>query len=268
MHCAGTWVTLEGERIKSRHSRYSGPETRSYLYTCALIPSPCFALSSCISIHSIVNQMRFTHEHNPYTAPAPPSLHQSTVNTPAKTAPATPTHTPFITPDTTPARAYDQYNNTPDRLSANPVCTPFIRNGPELTRLVQPGDFHHNTFFDPVWMSGPNVFSFAPNGTVVRPREYGPEPYPGYHADRIRRLQSESDPVNASLSQGFVSRDPKPWKNVAITEQDDAEFEAFQMKMRTGPSEWQPARPYVNGRTTMYNEPELGHTWPLKPHGQ
>ncbi|KAI9567624.1 hypothetical protein HD554DRAFT_2039354 [Boletus coccyginus] len=125
--------------------------------------------------------------------------------------------TAATTPVTTPATSHHQHehNDIPDHLSTKP---------PVLTN-----DFYRDTFFNPVWMSGPHVFSFAEDGTVVRPKTYALEPYPGYHADCLRRLDS----VDATHLQGCSKGDPKPWKNVAITEQDDAEFAAFQERMRT-----------------------------------
>ena len=128
-------------------------------------------------------------------------------------------------------------------------------------------DFYLDTHFNPVWTSGPHVFSFAKDGTVVRPERYSREPYPGYHADGLRARHLES--VNASHFQGFSTRDPKPWKNVAITEQDDAEFAAFQERMRTGAvGEWRPHPPYGRAQRAMPEEPELVYTWPPKPHGR
>ena len=138
---------------------------------------------------------------------------------------------------------------------------------PRLTIRTQPvltNDFHRDTFFNPVWMSGPHVFSFAEDGTIVRPKTYAHEPYPGYHADRPRRLDS----VDATHLQGSAKRDPKPWKNVAITEQDDAEFAAFQERMRTGAlGERQRHPPYGHAQGATPEGQELVYTWPPRPRG-
>lgn len=144
-------------------------------------------------------------------------------------------------------------------------------------QYVPPRDFHLDTFFNPVWMSGAHVFSFAEDGTVVPPSTYQAEPYPGYHASApsSRRIvhgssarfgsavRARADARATSSSSGpsrlpppsrlaqtsssasaptptrppplFVIRRPTtiaesslPWKNVAISEQDDAEFAAMQ----------------------------------------
>ena len=190
---------------------------------------------------------------------------------PATTVPTTPATTPYITPATTPATSDHQHEHkdTPDCPPTRPVSISIVQDGPRLTRHVQPvltNDFYLDTHFNPVWMSGPNVFSFAQDGTVVRPETYAPEPYPGYHADRHRAQRLES--ANASHFHGFVTKDPKPWKNVAITEQDDAEFAAFQARMRTGAGEWRPHPPYGHAQRAMPEEPELVYTWPPKPYGR
>lgn len=134
-------------------------------------------------------------------------------------------------------------------------------------------DFHRDTFFNPVWTSGPHVFSFAENGTVVRPEMYASEPYPGYR--RAGRLHSESVPT--SYFQGF-SRwgEEKPWKNVAITEQDDAEFEAMRARAcarANAVGEWERRVRYyeyvkAQRATPDREEPELVYTWPPPPQGR
>ena len=80
-------------------------------------------------------------------------------------------------------------------------------------------------------------FSFAEDGTVVRPETNATEPYPGYHADRTRRQEY----ADSLYFQRFPKSDKKPWKNVAITEQDDAAFEAFEEMMQfVALCEWRP----------------------------
>ncbi|KAF8558540.1 hypothetical protein OG21DRAFT_1481246 [Imleria badia] len=171
-------------------------------------------------------------------------------------SPATsPVTSPFITSGTTPATSQCQHehDNTPDRLPSEPTV---------LTR-----DFYLDTFFNPVWMSGPNVFSFAEDGTVVRPETYGAEPYPGYHADRTRRVES----VDASHFQGFSERTSKPWKSVVITEQDDAEFAEFQARLRVGAvGEWRQHLLYGPAPSLTANKPSSytpGHPSPTDGKG-
>ncbi|KAN0094447.1 hypothetical protein V8E55_002734 [Tylopilus felleus] len=172
------------------------------------------------------------------------------MQSPATTS-ATTTGSTFITPATTPAISdgQNEHKNTPDHSPTKP---------PVLTQ-----DFYLDTFFNPVWTSGPHVFSFAQDGTVVRPQSYASEPYPGYHADRARRLE----PAPTSHFQGFQRRDPKPWKNVAITEQDDAEWEEMRERARVGAvGEYSPY--YRSAQPSMPEQPELVYTWPPRPHGQ
>lgn len=103
-------------------------------------------------------------------------------------------------------------------------------------------DFYLDTLFNPVWMSGPHVFSFAKDGTVMHPETVrtDPEPCAGYRGSA------------ASKSSGRGM--DKPWRNVAITEQDDAEFAAMEAeaKMQT--------RADAKGRLMG-----LVYTWPPGP---
>ncbi|KAF8125315.1 hypothetical protein EV363DRAFT_1419259 [Boletus edulis] len=110
-----------------------------------------------------------------------------------------------------------EYDVTPDCL---PQKLPVLTN-----------DFYLDTFFNPVWTSGPHVFALAGQGTVVRPESDAIEPCPGYDASHARHVVES---ISAPYYQVFSGGDPKPWKNVAITEQDDAEFVAFQERMRVG----------------------------------
>ena len=73
-------------------------------------------------------------------------------------------------------------------------------------------------------MSGPNVFSFAEGGTIDYPETYATEPYPSHHAYRTRR-QEFADSLDF---QRCPEGNEKLWKNIAITEQDDAESKAFE----------------------------------------
>ena len=109
-------------------------------------------------------------------------------------------------------------------------------------------------------MSGPNVFSFAPDNTVVRPETYALEPYPGYHADGARR-QNFADSL---YLERFPKGDPKPWKNVAISEQDDAEYKAFKERMRIGAlGEGRPhAVLYAHAQGPIAGHPGSTSHWP------
>lgn len=65
-----------------------------------------------------------------------------------------------------------------------------------------------------MWVAGPHAFSFAKDGTIVRLE-------PG----RMASWAGHQPPVVPCSGRGF----DKAWKNVAITEQDDAEFAAIQV---------------------------------------
>ncbi|KIK82823.1 hypothetical protein PAXRUDRAFT_832143 [Paxillus rubicundulus Ve08.2h10] len=136
---------------------------------------------------------------------------------------------------------------------ATTLPNPYYPNLP--ARLPALGrDFHLDTFFNPIWMSGPHVFSFTKEGKVARPKTFQPDPYPGYFTNQplcvAKRLMigqggypspsytTTSQRVNATATLSYadavkVSRSnslcdvQKPWKNVAITEHDGAEFEAI-----------------------------------------
>ncbi|KAG6380392.1 hypothetical protein JVT61DRAFT_8510 [Boletus reticuloceps] len=181
----------------------------------------------------------------------PPSSHQSTMHSLGAT---TPTSNPSITAAATPAQSHQQHEH-----GNAPHC-------PSTQAPAPTNDFYLDTFFNPVWMSGPNVFSFNEHGTVVRPETYTLEPYPGYHANRPRPVDQHVESVSATYSQGFARKDPKPWKNVAITEQDDAEFEEFQERMRLGAlGEHRGRLPYVHEQFPVYGEET--YTWPPQPRG-
>ena len=115
-------------------------------------------------------------------------------------------------------------------------------------------------------MSGPHVFSFAKDGTVVRPETYRAEPYPGY---RVSASSSSRHDFGAGVALPRPSRSlslpripvskasermDKPWKNVAITEQDDAEFAAMEAEAEIR------ARAEAKGKLMG-----LVYTWPPKP---
>lgn len=117
-------------------------------------------------------------------------------------------------------------------------------------------DFHLDTFFNPVWMSGPLVFSFAKDGTVLHPKTYRSEPYPGYRASAA--LSSgcsahHTGPLRKPGPRATVIRD-KPWKKVAITEQDDAECAEMETKAEL--------QAQLEARGKLMG---LVHTWPPKP---
>ena len=103
---------------------------------------------------------------------------------------------------------------------------PAMRRGETEQENAQPAtrDFYLDTHFNPTWTHGPNVFSHAKDGTIVRPEVYAQELYPGYH----NQTRSVRGPTSAYGTA--VSKDPKWWKNVAITEHDDAEFEALEAR--------------------------------------
>lgn len=137
-------------------------------------------------------------------------------------------------------------------------------------------DFYLDTLFSPVWMSGPHVFSFAKDGTVVCPKTYHTEPYPGCRASAGaasssgRRIydgalyspsHSHSSSSSSSSSWSFPStpnskisgRANKEWKNIAISEQDDAEFVAREAEAEVR------ARAEAKGKLVG-----LVYTWPPK----
>ncbi|KAH7885178.1 hypothetical protein F5I97DRAFT_1342417 [Phlebopus sp. FC_14] len=108
------------------------------------------------------------------------------------------------------------------------LANPYFPNMPtQLPKLTN--DFHLDTFFNPTWMAGPHVFSFSRSGTIVRPKATRPTVYPS-SASALGPapvgVRSYADAVKAAQFHSFSATE-KPWKNVAITEQDDAEFEAL-----------------------------------------
>ena len=120
-------------------------------------------------------------------------------------------------------------------------------------------------------MSGPHVFSFAKDGKVARPESYRAEPYPGYRASAAPSSGRNVSHAGAStggalagplpslsFSRAHVSkasgRMDKPWKNVAITEQDDAEFAAMVAEAEV--------RAKVEAKSRLMG---LVYTWPPKP---
>ena len=119
-------------------------------------------------------------------------------------------------------------------------------------------------------MSGPHVFSFAKDGTVVRPETYRAEPYPGYRASASSSSRHDFSAgagagaalpgPSRSLSLPRISvskaseRMDKPWKNVAITEQDDAEFAAMEAEAEI--------RAQAEAKGKLMG---LVYTWPPKP---
>ncbi|KAH0831340.1 hypothetical protein J3R83DRAFT_13991 [Lanmaoa asiatica] len=183
-----------------------------------------------------------------------------------------PATTDATTPVTTPAkpRCQDEQSDIPGHLPTELVRRYLVSKWPEgderHAQRVSTHDFHLDTHFNPVWMSGPHVFSFVKDGTVVRPERYSLEPYPGYYAYGPRRPES----VNASYFQGFSPQDEKQWKNVAITEQDDAEIAAIEEREGENAGGEQRRGPYGQARCSMPDddEPELVYTWPPMPHGQ
>ncbi|KAG8216699.1 hypothetical protein J3R82DRAFT_6906 [Butyriboletus roseoflavus] len=81
-------------------------------------------------------------------------------------------------------------------------------------------------------ISKPVQFSFTKDGTVARLETYHMEPYPGYRASATSSSPSSSPSPSFPSSpickaSGIVNKD---WKNVAISEQDDAEFAAMEAR--------------------------------------
>lgn len=111
-------------------------------------------------------------------------------------------------------------------------------------------------------MAGPHVFSFAKDGTVVRPETYRAEPYLGYQAraasssgrNVCATLSSASSSTPSSPSSKAPGRLDKDWKNVAITEQDDAEFAAREAEAKV--------RVRAEAKSKLMG---LVYTWPPKP---
>jgi hypothetical protein len=140
-------------------------------------------------------------------------------------------------------------------------------------------------------MPGPHVFSFTKDGKVAQPKTFQPDPYPGYFADQplcvAKRLmigqpgypstsygttaqrvnaaatRSYADAVKASRSNGLCDVQ-KPWKNVAITEQDDAEFEAITAASFEKQEKEQPQLKFQHGleRKKKAVEAKLVYSWP------
>ncbi|KAF8548641.1 hypothetical protein OG21DRAFT_1516098 [Imleria badia] len=166
----------------------------------------------------------------------------------------------------TDATGYNRHRNdepAPPRVNARPNESQV---GPKPAEPVSNTDFHLDTLFNPVWMSGSHVFSFAKDGTVVRPETYREEPYPGYRASAASSSGRGVNGAGAASYSPFVIRSArtrvskasrrmdKPWKNVAITEQDDAEFAAMQAEAQV--------RAQAEAKSKMVG---LVYTWPPKP---
>ena len=129
------------------------------------------------------------------------------------------------------------------------VCAsnPIWSQADEASRFLSPqpspasnADFHLDTHFNPVWMSGPHVFSCAKDQTVVHAETYSEKSYPRYRRSATSSSGRGDNGAGAVSYSPFVIRSTpirdskasvktdKPWKNIAITEQDDAEFEVVQ----------------------------------------
>ena len=105
-------------------------------------------------------------------------------------------------------------------------------------------------------MSGPHVFSFSEDGKVVCPETSSAEACPGDRPNAASSTPATSTFFRVPTSVKASTRVDKPWKNVAITEQDDEEFAAMEAEaeMRA----WADAKAKLVG---------LVHTWPppLRP---
>ncbi|KIJ63479.1 hypothetical protein HYDPIDRAFT_112894, partial [Hydnomerulius pinastri MD-312] len=135
-------------------------------------------------------------------------------------------------------------------------------------------------------MSGPHVFSFANDGTVVPPKTSRPSPYPSFFARQPLRstnrdqydlvsasgatasksvapsaTRSYAEAVKASLSNNFCDVQ-KPWKNVAITEHDDAEFEAIMAAEEQKKEELQQELEEENEKEKKAKQAKLVYAWP------
>ena len=88
------------------------------------------------------------------------------------------------------------------------------------TQSIQTPNFYLDTFFNFTWMSDPHVFSFNPDEVVK---------FPKTARAKVPSMHNTCDAeAKSALSHGFAN---KPWKNVAITEHDDAEFEELQARL-------------------------------------
>ncbi|KAG6377593.1 hypothetical protein JVT61DRAFT_15411 [Boletus reticuloceps] len=138
-----------------------------------------------------------------------------------------------------------------------PRVTTHSKTLRSAAKPIQPApnrEFHLDTFFNPVWMSGPHVFSYAKDGRVVRPETHQVEPYPGYNAASSNPSPSTSTSWPRADPSKPSARIQKPWKNVAITEQDDADFVAMQAEAKV--------RARAEARAKLVG---LVYTWPPKP---
>ncbi|OAX37813.1 hypothetical protein K503DRAFT_208929 [Rhizopogon vinicolor AM-OR11-026] len=90
------------------------------------------------------------------------------------------------------------------------------------TQHIQTRDFYLDTFFNPVWMSGKNVFSFNADGTVNSPRTTPPplEP-PRISGKAMSAHKAYAAAAKSTLSQGWsLSRgEMSPLLNVTKAEE-------------------------------------------------
>ncbi|KAI9459747.1 hypothetical protein HD554DRAFT_2176806 [Boletus coccyginus] len=180
------------------------------------------------------------------------------------------TTTTFTHRRRTDAPGHYRYSNqgpAPTRVHVRSNVVPLVSKAVQGSNK----DFYLDTLFNPVWMSGPHVFSFARDGKVMRPETYRAEPYPGYRASAAsssgRNISHAgastgsalSGPLpSLSFSRAHVSkasgRMDKPWKNVAITEQDDVDFAAMVAEAEV--------RAKAEAKSRLMG---LVYTWPPKP---
>ncbi|KAG0709351.1 hypothetical protein DFH29DRAFT_226801 [Suillus ampliporus] len=95
------------------------------------------------------------------------------------------------------------------------------------TQSTRSREFCLDTFFNCAWISSPHVYSFNPDEPIERQKHAPLTPTsPRVNAEVPSAYETYAAPKSV-LPQGLSH---KPWKNIAITEFDDAEFEELKAR--------------------------------------
>ncbi|KAG2050960.1 hypothetical protein BDR06DRAFT_1010715 [Suillus hirtellus] len=91
-------------------------------------------------------------------------------------------------------------------------------------------EYHFNAFFNCSWMSRPRsrVIKFNPDALIECQKATPPAPAPPRVSAKVPAVHETYDAAAKSVRSRHSH---KPWKNIAITEYDDAEFEELQARL-------------------------------------
>lgn len=98
-------------------------------------------------------------------------------------------------------------------------------------------EYYFHAFFNCSWMSRPHprVINFNPDAPIECQKATPPTPAPTHVSTKVPTVH-ETDSAEKSIP--FRDLSHKPWKNIAITEYDDAEFEERrEVEEERGPGE-------------------------------